>query len=125
MVNYRFRILFGIYLRNPFFNIFEIRLKFFLLIVMVDPLQAVGFIVFIVILQQIEGNVIYPKVVGDSIGLPGIWVFAAIIVGGGLLGIAGILLGVPVAATIYKLLGKAVNRTSVETIVDTPPEHDL
>lgn len=97
----------------------------FLLIVMVDPLQAVGFIVFIVILQQIEGNVIYPKVVGDSIGLPGIWVFAAIIVGGGLLGIAGILLGVPVAATIYKLLGKAVNRTSVETIVDTPPEHDL
>ena len=97
----------------------------FLLIVMVDPLQAVGFIVFIVILQQIEGNLIYPKVVGDSIGLPGIWVFAAIIIGSGLLGIAGILLGVPVAATIYKLLGKAVKQTSAETMEDTPPEHDL
>jgi len=80
----------------------------FLLIVMVDPVKALGFIVFIIVLQQIEGNLIYPKVVGDTIGLPGIWVFAAIIVGGGLLGIAGILLGVPVAATIYKLLAKDV-----------------
>jgi predicted PurR-regulated permease PerM len=55
----------------------------FLLIVMVDPVKALGFIVFIIVLQQIEGNLIYPKVVGDTIGLPGIWVFAAIIVGGG------------------------------------------
>ncbi|HPR94418.1 MAG TPA: AI-2E family transporter [Syntrophomonadaceae bacterium] len=82
----------------------------FLLIVMVAPLKALGFIVFIIILQQIEGNLIYPKVVGDTIGLPGIWVFAAIIVGGGLLGIAGILLSVPVAATIYKLLAKDINQ---------------
>ncbi|MHC1719158.1 MAG: AI-2E family transporter [Clostridiaceae bacterium] len=81
----------------------------FLLIVMIDPLKAVLFLAFIVILQQVEGNLIYPKVVGSSIGLPGIWVFAAIIVGGGLMGIAGVLLGVPVAATAYKLLGKAVN----------------
>ena len=81
----------------------------FLLIVIVDPLQAVFFILFIVILQQIEGNLIYPKVVGGSIGLPGIWVFAAVIVGGGLMGIAGVMLGVPIAATIYKLLGKSVN----------------
>ncbi len=80
----------------------------FLLIVMVDPIKALGFIVFIIVLQQIEGNLIYPKVVGDTIGLPGIWVFAAIIVGGGLLGIAGILLGVPIAATVYKLLVKDI-----------------
>ena len=81
----------------------------FFLIVIVDPVQALLFIVFIVVLQQIEGNLIYPKVVGNSIGLPGIWVLAAITVGGGLMGIAGVLLGVPVAATIYKLLGQAVN----------------
>ncbi|UWG96364.1 AI-2E family transporter [Dehalobacter sp. DCM] len=80
-----------------------------LLIVMVDPFQALLFIIFILILQQIEGNLIYPKVVGDSIGLPGLWVFAAITIGGGLMGIAGVLLGVPVAATIYKLLSQAVN----------------
>ncbi len=81
----------------------------FLLIVIVDPVNAVFFIVFIVVLQQVEGNVIYPKVVGDSIGLPGIWVFAAIIVGAGLLGITGVLLGVPIAATAYKLLDKSIN----------------
>ena len=81
----------------------------FFLIVIVDPVQALLFIVFIVVLQQIEGNLIYPKVVGNSIGLPGIWVLAAITIGGGLMGIAGVLLGVPVAATIYKLLGQDVN----------------
>jgi len=81
----------------------------FLLIVMVAPFKALLFIVFIIVLQQIEGNLIYPKVVGGSIGLPGIWVFAAVTVGGGLMGITGVLLGVPIAATVYKLLGKSVN----------------
>lgn len=80
----------------------------FFLIVMIDPLKAGLFIIFIVILQQLEGNLIYPKVVGESIGLPGIWVLAAITVGGGLMGIAGILLGVPIAATLYKLLARDV-----------------
>ncbi len=82
----------------------------FLLILTVDWLQAVLFLVFIVVLQQLEGNIIYPKVVGSSIGLPGIWVFAAVIIGGGLMGITGILFGVPLIATIYKLLVKSVNK---------------
>lgn len=81
----------------------------FILILMVDPFKALLFILFIVILQQLEGNLIYPRVVGQSIGLPGIWVLAAITVGGGLMGIAGVILGVPIAATVYKLLGKSVN----------------
>ena len=80
----------------------------FFLIVVVNPLQAMLFIVFIIVLQQLEGNLIYPKVVGESIGLPGIWVIAAITVGGGLMGIVGMLLGVPVAAAIYKLSGKSI-----------------
>lgn len=74
-----------------------------------DPLKAALFVVFIVVLQQLEGNLIYPKVVGSSIGLPGIWVLAAVTVGGGFLGIPGMLLGVPLAATLYKLLRDNVN----------------
>ena len=75
-----------------------------LMIVMVSPLKAIEFLVFIVVLQQLEGNLIYPRVVGTSIGLPGIWVFAAVMIGSGVAGIAGVLLGVPVAATCYKLI---------------------
>ena len=74
------------------------------MILTVDPLKALLFIIFIVVLQQLEGNLIYPRVVGSSIGLPGIWVLAAVTVGGGLGGIGGMLLGVPVAATAYKLI---------------------
>ena len=74
------------------------------MIVTVDPKQAVVFLIFLVILQQLEGNLIYPKVVGSSIGLPGIWVLAAIMIGSGLGGVVGMLLGVPVAASFYKLL---------------------
>lgn len=74
------------------------------MIVTVSPLKAAVFLVFIVVLQQIEGNIIYPKVVGTSLGLPGIWVLAAVTVGGGIMGIAGMLLAVPVAAAVYKML---------------------
>jgi len=70
----------------------------------VDPVQAVVFLVFLVILQQLEGNLIYPRVVGSSLGLPGIWVLAAVTVGGGILGIGGMLLGVPLAAAAYRIL---------------------
>lgn len=65
---------------------------------------AILFLVFLVILQQIEGNLIYPRVVGTSVGLPGVWVFAAVILGAGLFGIAGVLFGVPLAATLYQLI---------------------
>ena len=60
------------------------------------------------ILQQIEGNLIYPKVVGATIGLPGIWVLAAVTVGGGVMGIGGMMLGVPLAAAAYRLLRKDI-----------------
>ena len=80
-----------------------------LLIFQADPKQALLFIVFIIVLQQLEGNLIYPRVMGTSIGLPGLWVFAAVIIGGGLGGIVGMLFGVPVAATIYKLIRTAAN----------------
>ena len=74
------------------------------LIFTVSPIKAFGFIIFIVILQQLEGNLIYPKVVGASIGLPGMWVLAAVTIGGGLAGIPGMFLGVPLTATAYRLI---------------------
>lgn len=84
------------------------------LLLMVSPLKAVIFLIFLVILQQIEGNVIYPKVVGSSIGLPGIWVLAAVTVGGGLLGLEGVLLSVPVASVLYTLLRRDVHKRLAE-----------
>ena len=79
------------------------------MILTVDPVKALIFLVFLVILQQLEGNLIYPRVVGSSMGLPGIWVLAAVTVGGGLMGIAGMLLGVPLAAAAYRILRDDVN----------------
>ncbi len=76
----------------------------------VSPIKAVIFIAYLVTLQQLEGNLIYPRVVGSSIGLPGVWVLAAVTVGGGVLGIGGMLLGVPIAAAIYQLLKNELNR---------------
>lgn len=70
----------------------------------VSPVKAIGFILFIIVLQQMEGNLIYPKVVGVSIGLPGMWVLVAVTIGGGLGGIPGMLIGVPLAATVYRLI---------------------
>ena len=70
----------------------------------VSPIQAVVFLIFLVILQQLEGNLIYPRVVGATIGLPGIWVLVAVTIGGGVLGIGGMLLAVPLTATIYKIV---------------------
>ena len=80
------------------------------LLLMVSPLKALIFLVFLAILQQIEGNVIYPRVVGTSIGLPGIWVLTAVTVGGGLFGLPGVLLSVPVASVLYTLLRRDVRR---------------
>lgn len=74
------------------------------LILMVSPVQALVFLVFIVVLQQLEGDLIYPHVVGSSIQLPGIWVLAAVTVGGGAFGIAGMFVGVPLAACAYRLI---------------------
>ena len=79
------------------------------LILSVNPIKVITFVIFVLILQQIEGNLIYPRVVGNSIGLPGMWVLAAVSIGGSIGGILGMLLGVPVVTIIYTLLRKDVN----------------
>lgn len=80
------------------------------MILTVSPMQALLFLIFIVILQQAEGNLIYPKVVGSSIGLPGVWVLAAVTIGGGVMGVLGMLLGVPTVAAVYQLIKNDMNR---------------
>ena len=80
-----------------------------LLIFVESPTKALIFLIFIVVLQQLEGDLIYPKVVGSSIGLPGIWVFVAVAIGSGMFGILGMMISVPIAATAYRLLGNEIN----------------
>lgn len=88
----------------------------------VDPIQAALFILFIIVLQQLEGNIVYPRVVGASIGLPGIWVLTAITLGGGIAGIPGMLISVPLFASIYQLLGADVRRREAIAANAATPE---
>ena len=91
----------------------------------VSPMKALLFLVFILILQQLENNIIYPKVVGKSIGLPGVWVLAAITIGGGLLGVGGMLLGVPLAASLYHLLRDDMNEGTMRERDDSLAGREL
>lgn len=81
-----------------------------LLIFMVSPVKALIFIAVFLVLQQIEGNFIYPHVVGNSVGLPSIWVLVAVSVGGSLMGLAGMLIFIPLTAVVYTMLRGIVNR---------------
>ena len=93
-----------------------------------DPLLAVGFVVMFLILQQIENNLIYPRVVGTSIGLPGMWVLVAVMLGGELMGAAGMFLMIPVTSVIYTLLREitddrlAKREIDPDKLEDHPPE---
>lgn len=82
------------------------------LILMVSPIKALWFIVFIIVLQQLEGNLIYPRVVGKSVGLPGIWVLTAVTIGSGLFGLLGMLVAVPTFSVLYALFKRYVDKKS-------------
>ena len=99
------------------------------LFILVDsPMLAVWFVVMFLVLQQIEGNLIYPKVVGTSIGLPGMWVLVAVTVGGDTMGITGMLVMIPLAAVVYSLMREFTNfqlqhrNIPEEKLMDHPPE---
>lgn len=91
------------------------------LIVFVSPIKALTFLIFLLILQQVEGNLIYPKVVGKSVGLPGLWVLAAVTIGGGIFGMLGMLLGVPICSVIYALVQDFIRSQPAEDL--TPPSN--
>lgn len=89
-----------------------------LLIFMVNPLQAVGFVAMFLVLQQIEGNFIYPHVVGSSVGLPSMWVLVAVSVGASLMGVVGMLIFIPIVSVVYTLLRGIVNRRLKERKIE-------
>ena len=93
----------------PIFGAFIGTAVGFILIMMVSPVKAILFVVFIIVLQQIEGNLIYPRVVGKSIGLPGMWVLLSVTVGGSIGGILGMLIATPLCSLLYALFTKMVN----------------
>ncbi len=92
----------------PFFGPFFGAIPSALLLLMAAPRQVIPFVIFIIILQQVDGNILGPKILGDSTGLSPFWVMFAIFVGGGLFGFAGMLLGVPIFAVVYALFSEFV-----------------
>ena len=93
------------------------------LILINDPIQAVWFVVMFLIIQQIEGNLIYPRVVGNSVGLPSIWVLVAVSVGGSLFGVAGMLLFIPLLSTVYALVRENANKRLGIVVEETEHIH--
>lgn len=87
------------------------------LIVMVNPIQALWFIILFLVLQQIEGNFIYPHVVGNSVGLPSIWVLVAVTVGGSVMGVLGMILFIPLFSVIYSIIREVVNERIKENSI--------
>lgn len=85
-----------------------------------DPIQALSFVAMFLVLQQLENNLIYPRVVGTSIGLPGMWVLVAVTVGGGLMGVGGMLLMIPLASVLYTLVREFTDKRLAERNI--PPE---
>lgn len=92
------------------------------LIMVDDPIKAIWFLILFLILQQVEGNLIYPHVVGSSVGLPSLWVLAAVTIGGSLMGVVGMLIFIPILSTVYALIREDVNTKNVSKIprVKTP-----
>ena len=95
---------------------------------MANPIQAIGFVIMFVVLQQIENNLIYPRVVGTSIGLSGMWVLFAVALGGELMGAAGMFLMIPVVSVLYTMLQEFTNSRLITKNIDPdklkaqPPE---
>lgn len=88
-----------------------------LILILVEPFQALWFVLFIIVLQQFDGNYLGPRILGDSMGLPSLWIMFAIIVGGGYFGVIGMFLGVPIFAVIYIVSKKMVaNKLEKESI---------
>ena len=104
----------------PFFGPFLGAIPSFFLILLVDPIQSLYFLLFVLALQQLDGNVIGPKILGESTGLSSLWVIIAILVGGSFFGVAGMFFGVPVCACLYSLVAFLVDRRLVEK--DLPVE---
>ncbi len=106
-------VLIGVTALIPVFGAFIGTIIGAILILAVNPVHAFWFVVFIVVLQQIDGNLIYPRIIGGSVGLPAIWVMLSVIVGGNGFGIIGMLVAVPLASVIYAIIKDTVNEKKI------------
>lgn len=107
-------VLIGVTALIPVFGAFIGTIPAVFLILIIDPIKAVWFIVFILCLQQFEGNIIYPRVVGNSVGLSAIWVMLAMLVGGSTLGLIGMLIGIPTFSVAYQLIKEYTNKRLIK-----------
>jgi len=94
----------------PFFGPFIGAIPSAFIILIISPMKCLVFIIFVVVLQQVDGNIIGPKILGNSVGINGFWVMFSIILGAGLFGFWGMLLGVPIFVVIYTIINRAINR---------------
>ena len=107
----------------PFFGPFIGAVPGVFILLMADPVRAVWYVLFVIVVQQVDGNLIAPKVIGQSVGLPPLWVLFAVTVGGGLWGVPGMIFGTPVFAIFYILLGRATRaREAAQAAQAAPPE---
>lgn len=99
------------------------------IMLVINPIEAIWFAIFLLVLQQIDGNFIGPKILGNSIGISGFWIMASVIVGSGLFGFWGMMLAVPIFSTVYVLLSRHVNSRVVkvgkQSVIGDPPEDDI
>ncbi|WP_291707937.1 AI-2E family transporter [Clostridium sp.] len=107
-------VLIGVTALIPVFGAFIGTIPAVFLILIINPIQALWFIVFILCLQQFEGNIIYPRVVGNSVGLSAIWVMLAMLVGGSTLGLIGMLIGIPLFSVAYQLIKDYTNKRLIK-----------
>ncbi len=92
----------------PFFGPFIGAIPCIFILLIVNPIKALWFTIFIIALQQIDGNIIGPKILGNSVGISGMWIMFSVIIGGGLFGITGMIVGVPIFAVIYTIMGESI-----------------
>lgn len=104
----------------PFFGPFLGAIPCILILLVISPVKSITFAIFVLILQQIDGNIIGPRILGNTIGISGMFIMFSVIIGGGLFGIAGMILGVPVFAVIYTVLSKVVNTKLKNKSQNTP-----
>lgn len=111
-------VIFGVMSIIPVFGPFIGAVPGALILILIEPIQALWFVIYIIVLQQFDGNVLGPRILGDSMGLPSLWIMFAIIVGGGYFGVIGMFLGVPIFAVIYiiskKLITQRLDKESIQ-----------
>lgn len=95
------------------------------LILMINPIQSLKFVIFLMIMHTFEGNIIYPKIIGNTVGLPPMWILAAITLGGALFGVIGMVIAVPFVSTIYTLVGESINKRLEKKITVDPDMSEI